>query len=84
MVPADAQKVLFRTDSGNKIIGEFLKTNGETPSNCVPVPPHIRFAKKVEHVLLPLFPIFGIQQIVPDMVFGDGNFGGRGRRGRVK
>jgi hypothetical protein len=65
------QRFLFGNDSGNKVIGECLKTLGVTPCNKAPIPLHIRFAEKVDHVLLPLFPIFGVQQLEPGMVLVD-------------
>jgi hypothetical protein len=58
---SNSSSFLFGTDSGNKIIGECLKTPGVTSSNSGPIPPHIRFTEKVGHVLLPLFPVFGVQ-----------------------
>ena len=63
--------LLGAPNPGNQVICKRLKTFGVPVGYRRPIPSHVRLSKKVNHVLLPLFPVLGLQQVVPYVVLVD-------------
>jgi hypothetical protein len=62
---------MFGFDVENDLIRHYLKTFGISGSHFFPVTLDIGFFKKVDQILLPFFPIFGLQKLLSDVMFVD-------------
>src|SRR5262249_3393135 len=69
--PAREGNLLSQLSLGKQVVGERLKAPSEEPGESRPVSPDIRFAEEVGHVLLPLLPVFRLQQVIADVMLID-------------